>query len=353
MAKKGDIAEILKQRADENSAAAFSPDETAEYDSLFGLGCKRPEPTMAKLPLSKLVPFAEHPFRLYGEEKLLMLAGSIKEHGLHHPIIVRPRTGGNYEILAGHNRTEAFRLNGEMMIPAIVTEADDCRAAMIVTETNLRQREKILPSEKAFAYRLQLDAIKHQGKKAEGGTAEASNDAGLTGCVQIEHKSKSRDEVAASNGVDRNEVQRHIRLTFLISGLLELVDENKIPFIAGVHLSYLREPQQKTVLEYCTADKNAKPSIKAARAICEWAKNGKPINDISDIEKCLAVKPSRKRSGSKGVITFKRKILVPYLDRIPKGTDLESLFLEFLKERFGRVPERGSSEDISSRKQLP
>jgi ParB family chromosome partitioning protein len=333
---KADMSAVLKQRAEENFANVCRED-TADYDILFGLGIdgERSEYAVTKLPIIKLIHYGKHPFRIYDGNKLLDLAVSIKEHGLLHPIIVRPIAGGKYEILAGHNRVEASKLNGEPMIPAIIVNVDDNRAAMIVVETNLRQREKLLPSEKAFAYKLQLDAIRHQGQKTENGIAETSNDADSTTCTQIEHKPKSRDKVAALNGVDRNEIQRYTRLTFLIPDMLRLVDENKLPFIAGVELSYLNESQQEVVRQYYFVNKNTKPGIEAARTIRDWADVQNPLNDAADVERCLEKQMPRKRSVPKGSITFKRKTFAPYLDRIPKGADLESLFLEFLKERFG------------------
>ena len=154
-----------------------------------------------------------------------LLCQSIEQQGLQQPIIVRPVTNDKYEILAGHNRVTAFRINGQGTIPAIVVEADDDQAAMIVTETNLRQLQKLLPSEKAFAYKLQLDAIKHQGKKRHENGNDSSSENGLVACVQIEHKQKSRDLVAGNNDVDANEIRRYIRLTYLLPDLLHLVDE--------------------------------------------------------------------------------------------------------------------------------
>ena len=335
------ISDILKRRAEENSARANTGNASGaagEYDTLFGLGDigdVRAESVAADLPLAKLVPYERHPFRPYAREELVALAASIEEHGLQHPVIVRPRDGGKYEILSGHNRVRAFGLNNEKRIPAVVVNADDRRAAMIVTETNLRQRKKLLPSEKAFAYKLQLDAVKHQGKKTLCETAEASNDAGSEASTQIAWKSESAQKLANEHDVSKDEIRRYIRLTFLIPGLLELVDENKIPFIAGVELSYLHETGQEAILRYFCANKGKKPSIEAAKALRAWAEAGKPLDDAADAEKCFEGNASRKRAGPKGPIVFKRKTFAPYLNRIPKGTDLESLFLEFLKERFG------------------
>jgi ParB family chromosome partitioning protein len=332
---KADMAVILKQRAEENSVKACSED-TAEYDILFGLelGDGRPEYAVTKLPTAKLVSYSKHPFRLYDSNKLLDLATSIKDHGLLHPIIVRPIASGKYEILAGHNRAEAFRLNGEPMIPAIIVNVDDCLAARIAVETNLHQREKLLPSEKAFAYKLQLDAMRHQGKKTEYEIDEINNNAGFQTYAQIEHKPKSREKVAASNGVDRNEIQRYIRLTYLIQGLLDLVDIGGLPFIASVELSYLSERQQEAIHRYFYAERKTKVSVKTAQTIRDFAEAGKPLNEAADIEKCLNM-TSRKRDGPRNTITLKTKRFAPYLARVPKETDLESLFLEFLKERFG------------------
>jgi ParB family chromosome partitioning protein len=335
MAKAG-ISEILKRRAEENAAGAGSEDSSADYDALFGLGGGRPEFNVTtKLPLSRLVPYGKHPFRPYANEELLALAASIREHGLQHPIVIRPRGDGKYEILSGHNRVRAFEMNGEKQIPAVTVNADDCRAAMIVTETNLRQRKKLLPSEKAFAYKLQLDAIKHQGKKTVFETVEVSNDAGLATSAQIARKSESAQKLANEHAVSKDEIRRYIRLTFLIPGLLALVDENKIPLIAGVELSYLHETGQEAVLRYLCAGKGRKPNIEAARALRAWAEEKRPLVNAEDVGKCLEERMPRKKAESKNTITFKRRTFAPYLNRIPQGTDLESLFAEFLKERFG------------------
>jgi ParB family chromosome partitioning protein len=330
---KSDISAILSQRARENSDSD-SENSTAEYDALFGIGDKRPEPTVTKLPLIKLVPYSAHPFRPYTKDKLFSLAKSIKECGLHHPIIVRPLHGGKYEILAGHNRTEAFRLNGEAAIPAIIVNVGDCEAAMIVTETNLRQRERLLHSEKAFAYKLQLDAMKHQGKKTTDETSKASNANALQTSAQIARKSESAQELADEHSVGKDDIRRHIRLTYLIRSLLALVDDGNIPFIAGVDLSYLDDRQQNAVHQYFHVVQKGKINVKTARAIREWAQAGKPLNGADDVEKCLG-KTSHKRDGPKNTVTLGAKAFAPYLARIPQDTNLESLFLEFLKERFG------------------
>jgi ParB family chromosome partitioning protein len=332
---KAALSDILKQRAEENSERTYSEGAANDYDALFGLGEGRRGPIPAKLPLARLVPYGKHPFRPYTDEELLALASSIRENGLQHPVVVRPLAESGYEILAGHNRVSAFKLNGEKAIPAVVVNADDCRAAMIVTETNLRQRKKLLPSEKAFAYKLQLDAVKHQGKKTLSETVEASNDAGSVTSAQIARKCESAQKLASAHDVSKDEIRRYIRLTFLLPDLLARVDENKLPFIAGVELSYLHEAGQAAVYGYFFTDKRGKPGIEAAKALRAWAEAGKPLRNADDVKSCLEKCASRNRSGSKGRIAFKRKTFAPYLDRIPKETDLEALFLEFLKERFG------------------
>jgi ParB family chromosome partitioning protein len=341
------LADVLDNRAAER--ATVLPDEKGEadiaYDFMFGLG-ERPSGMAADidtgttaggirtLPIDSLVPYSNHPFKPYAEDKLNALAQSIRENGLQQPVIVR-RYNDQYEILAGHNRAAAFRLNGETRIPAIIVDADDNQAAMIVTETNLRQREKLLPSEKAFAYRLQLDAIKHQGKKL---CAEAENENGAdttVSCVQFEHKLKSRDCVAANNGVDSNDVRRHIRLTYLLPELLQFVDDRKLALIAGVDLSYLTIQQQHVVHQEFFINHAAHIDIKLTGYICEWTKVGKPLDTPEDMRKLLQKYNADKARSVKSNITFKRKTFEPYLSRIPKDVDLEKLFAEFLRERFG------------------
>jgi ParB family chromosome partitioning protein len=331
---------MLKQRAAERNVSVTDEKSEADiaYDFMFGLAERPPDTERSEngdlIPLASLVPYAKHPFKPYPKEKLKELAQSIRENGLQQPVIVRKTSDGRYEILAGHNRAAAFKLNGETRIPAIVVKANDDQAAMIVTETNLRQRDKLLPSEKAFAYKLQLDALKHQGKRSDDFEEKASCGNENATSTQIAWKSESANVVANRHNTSRDEIRRHIRLTYLIPELLQLVDCNKLAFIAGVELSYLMPEQQRAVHQACIVEKAARLDLKLSGFIREWAKDDGALGSAGDIENLLrkyaavTAKPAR-------TVTFRRKTFEPYLARIPGDTDLEKLFAEFLRERFG------------------
>jgi ParB family chromosome partitioning protein len=316
---KSKLESALNQRAEERALAA--PD--AAYDAMFGIRHLAAVNAVTLLPLSELCAYSRHPFKLYSAERLQELARSIAENGLQQPIIVRAASVG-YEILAGHNRVEAFRLNGEAQIPALAVEADDDQAAMIVTETNLRQRDKLLPSEKAFAYKLQLEAVKHQGIAGADDTS-----------TQLAWKSESAQVLGDNLGVSKDEIRRHIRLTQLFPALLELVDANRLAFVAGIELSYLPLPQQEIVYQVCCVEKRARLDIKLAQNIREWVKSGQSLETAEDLYKLLRLYEEQSWRPSK-TVTFKRKALEQFLAMVPLGDDVEALFLEFLRERYGK-----------------
>lgn len=253
--------------------------------------------TITELPVDLLVPFTEHPFRPYSGEQLWELVRSIEENGVLTPILVRPaKDGQRYEIISGHNRVSAARRAGLKTIPATVREMDDDAATLAMVESNLRQREQLLPSEKAFAYKMKLEAIKRQG---------ARND--LT-CDQLDHKSgkgKARDIVGATLGESGPQVQRFIRLTNLITPLLNMVDEKRMAMGPAVELSYLPQDDQELLLDVMTAA-DCTPSLSQAirlRKLSE-AKQFDPdrLDEIIDEEK-----PNQREK-----VTFRLEDLVPY-----------------------------------------
>jgi ParB family chromosome partitioning protein len=214
-------------------------------------------------------------------------------------------------------------LNGGNEIAAIIRDVDDNEAAMIVTETNLRHREKLFPSEKAFASKLQLEAIKRQGKRSdlEGDPTSA----------RIAQKF-SRDIIAEINEVSKDEIQRYIRRTFLIPPLLDLVDTEKIPLYAGVNLSYLDEPAQTLAHRYFfEEDSGVKLDLKAATALSTAFKES---GDLTQEMIETLFYENQKPIPSK-TFSISRKKLLPYLDRLPDNNELERLFMEFLESRFG------------------
>ena len=209
------------------------------------------------LAVDTLQPFRNHPFRLYSDAQMQELVQSIRENGVITPILVRPLASGGFEIVSGHNRVEACKLAGIETIPAIVREMDNDTAILLMVDAN-QQRESILPSEKGFAYKMRLDAMKRQGKRpAAVGT-------------QIGYKSgeKSADRLAREVGESRNQIQRYIRLTYLIPELRDMVDNGKLALNPAVELSYLPTVEQTYVLEAILSEQCA-PTLAQAKQMKE------------------------------------------------------------------------------------
>ena len=222
---------------------------------------------VVELPLAELHPFKNHPFKVLDDEKMLDTAESIREHGVLIPAIVRPREEGGYEIVAGHRRHHASQIAGLDTMPAIIRDLDDDAATIIMVDSNL-QRESILPSERAWAYRMKLDAMKRQGKRTD-----------LT-CGQVGHKSeKSVMRVADEAGESVKQVQRFIRLTELIPPLLDMVDERKIAFNPAVELSYLKPEEQVGLLDAMDSEQ-ATPSLSQAQRLKKFSQEGHLSIDV-------------------------------------------------------------------------
>ena len=308
---KSTVSGALSKRIAEQTANSI---ETS-YDEMFGL--KHDDERIVSLDVSLLVPHPDDPFRYYSDAKLRELAESISKVGLLEPVIVRPAEGGKYEILSGKNRTNAVRKNRERTIRAIVKDVDDFKAVMIITEANLKHREMLHPSEKGWAYRLQMEAIKKQGER---------ND---LDAVQIEQK-LSRRIVAEINEVKDSEIQRYIRLTYLIPELLEMVDEGEIPVMAAYQVSYLDTGSQNVVFRYLE-ESGTKLTIKLAQKIRENFSKNLSLS----AEKIENFKEHNNRKESE-TISFKisREKLGRFSDAVPDDETIEKLFLEFLTERF-------------------
>lgn len=213
------------------------------------------------LYIENLVHFADHPFKLYTEEKLMELAESIKQNGIINPVVVRRlKDTGEYEILSGHNRTEAARKAGLMDIPARVVDVDDDTARLIVTESNLLQREKLLPSEKGRAYKMQLDALKNQGRRSDL-MNEQNEESTL---CQVGTRLDSGELVAEKNNDSKRQVMRFIRITYLIPELQEMADAEIIAFVPSVELSYLDDEQQRNLFFLLSANDAYKINLETA-----------------------------------------------------------------------------------------
>ena len=216
-----------------------------------------------EMPLSDLHPFEGHPFKVLDDELMEQTVESIKQIGVVSPLIVRPDPEGGYEILSGHRRLHAAQLAGLETVPVIVKEMDDDAAIIFMVDSNL-QRESLLPSERAFAYKMKLEAMKHQGERSD-----------LT-CAQVGHKSdgkKSRDILAEQVGQSRNQIQRYIRLTELIPELLDMVDEKKIALNPAYELSFLKKEEQRDLLDAMDSEQ-ATPSLSQAQRLKKYSQEG-------------------------------------------------------------------------------
>lgn len=245
---------------------------------------------VVELPLADLHPFKNHPFKVLDDEKMLDTAESIREHGVLVPAIVRPREEGGYEIVAGHRRHHASQIAGLDTMPAIIRDLDDDAATIIMVDSNL-QRESILPSERAWAYRMKLEALKRQGARTD-----------LT-CVQVEHKLKARDIVANDSGESGAQVRRFIRLTELIPPLLDMVDERKIAFNPAVELSYLKPEEQVDLLDAMDSEQ-ATPSLSQAQRLKRFSQEG-----TLNIDMMRAIMSEEKKSVEDRSVTFDEKEL--------------------------------------------
>lgn len=236
-------------------------------DDLFSTEESRADTLREKIvevPLSELHAFKDHPFKVIDNEAMFDTTESVKQHGVLVPGIARPRKDGGYELVAGHRRHRASELAGLDTMPVIIRNLDDDAATIIMVDSNL-QRENILPSERAFAFKMKLDAIKRQGERSD-----------LT-CTQVGHKlngKKSVEIVAEQAGSSRNQVQRYIRLTELIPELLSMVDEKKIAFNPAVELSYLKPEEQLLLIEAMDIEQ-ATPSLSQAQRLKKFSADGK------------------------------------------------------------------------------
>ena len=224
---------------------------------------------VVELPLADLYPFKDHPFKVLDDEKMLDTAESIREHGVLVPAIVRPREEGGYEIVAGHRRHHASQIAGLDTMPAIIRDLDDDAATIIMVDSNL-QRESILPSERAWAYRMKLEAVKRQG-------ARTDLTSGQLGPKLESHRSNAL--VAEQAGESVKQLQRFLRLTELIPPLLDMVDERKIAFNPAVELSYLKPEEQGELLDAMDSEQ-ATPSLSQAQRLKKFSMEGHLSIDV-------------------------------------------------------------------------
>jgi len=268
-----------------------------------------------QIPIGELFPFKNHPFKVLDDESMQRTVESVEQYGVLSPLIARPRPEGGYEIISGHRRQHAAQLAGLDALPVIVRQMDDDAAVLLMVDSNL-QRENILPSERAFAYKMKLEALKNQGARSD-----------LT-CGQFGHKligAKARDIVADESGDNARNVQRFIRLTSLIPELLDMVDEKKIAFNPAVELSYLDESQQRDFLEAMNDTQNA-PSLSQAQRLKKLAQEGHFSYDVA-----FAVMGEEKKDELDKVV-IKNDTLRKYFPRSYTPKQMEDTIIKLLDQ---------------------
>ena len=267
-----------------------------------------------EMPLSDLHPFEGHPFKVLDDELMEQTVESIRQIGVVSPLIVRPDPEGGFEILSGHRRLHAAQLAGLETVPVIVKEMDDDAAIIFMVDSNL-QRENILPSERAFSYKMKLEAMKHQGTRNDLETTSR----------QVVGKLEAADEVGKATDESGRQVQRFIRLTNLVPELLDMVDEKKISFNPAVELSYLDAKQQQDFLEAMDASQNA-PSLSQAIRIKKLAQQSEfsydAVYDIMNEEK----------KSELDTVTIKNETLRKYFPRSYTPRQMESIIIKLLDQ---------------------
>ena len=265
-----------------------------------------------QIPIGELFPFKNHPFKVLDDESMQRTAESVEQYGVLSPLIARPRPEGGYEIISGHRRQHAAQLAGLETLPVIVRNMDDDAAVLLMVDSNL-QRESILPSERAFAYKMKLEALKNQGARSD-----------LTSS-QVGMKLQALDIVGQEAGDSRNQVHRFIRLTSLIPELLDMVDEKKIAFNPAVELSYLDESQQRDFLEAMNDTQNA-PSLSQAQRLKKLAQEGRFSYDVA-----FAVMGEEKKDELDKVV-IKNDTLRKYFPRSYTPKQMEDTIIKLLEQ---------------------
>ena len=265
-----------------------------------------------QIPIGELFPFKNHPFKVLDDESMQRTGESVEQYGVLSPLIARPRPEGGYEIISGHRRQHAAQLAGLETLPVIVRNMDDDAAVLLMVDSNL-QRENILPSERAFAYKMKLEALKNQGARSD-----------LTS-TQLVSKLRSNEQLGAENNQSRETVRRFIRLTNLVPELLDMVDEKKIAFNPAVELSYLDESQQRDFLEAMNDTQNA-PSLSQAQRLKRLAQEGHFSYDVA-----FAVMGEEKKDELDKVV-IKNDTLRKYFPRSFTPKQMEDTIIKLLDQ---------------------
>ena len=285
------------------------------YDDIFETDESRAESQLERvqnISISELVPFKDHPFKVVDDEAMLRTTESIAQYGVLTPLIARPLEAGGYEIISGHRRAHAAELAGLTEVPVLVRQMDDDAATVLMVDSNL-QRENILPSERAYAYKMKLEAMKHQGSRSD-----------LTSC-QVGTKLRSDQLVAENTGDSARTVQRYIRLTNLIPELLEMVDQKQISFNPAVELSYLA-PEEQAVFMQAMDEVQASPSLSQAQRLKKMAQEG---NFTMDAAREIM---NEVKKGDLERVTFRNEQLRKYFPRSYTTQQMQDTIIKLLDQ---------------------
>ena len=287
----------------------------ASVDDLFSTEESRIDEKREKIidiPLSELHSFKNHPFKVKDDDSMMETAQSIKEYGVLVPAIARPDPNGGYELVAGHRRHRASELAGKETIPVIIRDLDDDAATIIMVDSNL-QREELLPSERAFAYKMKLDAIKHQGERLD-----------LTSS-QVGTKLRADELLAQQAGSSRNQIQRYIRLTHLIPELLDMVDNKKIALNPAYELSFLKKDEQIDLLDAIDSEQST-PSLSQAQRFKKLSQEGKLTVDI------MRVVLSEEKKSQEGKLVFEVKSVEKYFPSSYTTKNMQEKIIQLLEQ---------------------
>lgn len=287
----------------------------SSYDDIFSTEESRLEEQreqVQQIPIGELFPFKNHPFKVLDDDSMSDTVESVKQYGVLSPLIARPRPKGGYEIISGHRRQHAAELAGLETLPVIVRQMDDDAAIILMVDSNL-QREHILPSERAFAYKMKLDAMKNQGTRSD-----------LTS-TQVVSKLRSSEKLGAENNQSRETVRRFIRLTNLIPELLDMVDNKTVSFNPAVELSYLSPEQQQEVIRAMDDTQNF-PSVSQAKRIKKLAQDG-----TFTTETVIAIMGEEKKS-ELDTVTIKNDTLRKYFPRSYTPKQMEDTIIKLLEQ---------------------
>ena len=287
----------------------------SSYDDIFSTEESRQEEQreqVQQIPIGELYPFKNHPFKVLDDDSMSDTVESVKQYGVLSPLIARSRPKGGYEIISGHSRQHAAELAGLETLPVIVRQMDDDAAIILMVDSNL-QREHILPSERAFAYKMKLDAMKNQGTRSD-----------LTS-TQVVSKLRSNEKLGAENNQSRETVRRFIRLTNLIPELLDMVDNKTVSFNPAVELSYLSPEQQQEVIRAMDDTQNF-PSVSQAKRIKKLAQDG-----TFTTETVVAIMGEEKKS-ELDTVTIKNDTLRKYFPRSYTPKQMEDTIIKLLEQ---------------------